>query len=56
MHDIKNSTLVALESPSYYASFQLKTKTKQTKFHAFFPTNIESFSPTPKSFIFGLFC
>jgi hypothetical protein len=31
MHDIINrTTLVALESPSYYTSVQLKTKTKQT--------------------------
>jgi hypothetical protein len=59
MHDISNiTTLVALESPSYYASLQIKTKTKQnkqTKLHAFFPTNIESFSPTPRVLSFD-FC
>jgi hypothetical protein len=47
MRDINSrKTSVALESPSYYASLQLKNKNKtnkQTKFHASFPKNIESF-------------
>jgi hypothetical protein len=41
MHDIINrTTLVALESPFYYASMQLKIKTKQTNKQNFVPFSL----------------